>query len=57
MIEAFVALLLTCFVAGPVMWESLPTCDMTRPIVKRCREVRGQWSGEVDGRIHEGGTR
>ena len=36
-----------------VFWENLPTCDMTKPITVRCREVRGQWGGTVDGRIHE----
>jgi hypothetical protein len=37
-------------VSAPAMWENLPTCDMTRPIERRCREVAGQWGG-VDGRL------
>lgn len=45
------------FSTGPVMWENLPTCHLEDPAVKppvKCREVRGQWGGTVDGRIHPG---
>jgi hypothetical protein len=54
----FPVLALGAMVSAPWMPENLSTCDMTQqPIVKRCREVRGQWGGLVDGRIHEGRTR
>jgi hypothetical protein len=53
MIEMFIALLFGAFVSGPFMWENLPTCDMTKPITAKCREVRGQWGGTVDGRVHQ----
>lgn len=52
MIEMFIALMIGAFASGPGMWENLPTCDFRAPITTRCREVRGQWGGTVDGRIH-----
>lgn len=52
LIELFIALLIGAFATGPVMWENLPTCDMRKPIERKCREVRGQWGGRVDGAIH-----
>ena len=51
MIFGLFLLLFGAMISAPVMWENLPTCDYREPIVKRCREVRGQWGGTVDGRI------
>lgn len=51
MLELLLVMLFGAFVSGPVMWENLPTCDFREPIKARCREVRGQWGGAVDGRI------
>lgn len=48
-----ISLIFGSLVTGPGMWENLPTCNMDAPIVERCREVRGQWGGTVDGRIHD----
>jgi hypothetical protein len=52
MIELLLALMIGAFVSGPFIWENLPTCDMRKPIERKCREVRGQWGGTVDGAIH-----
>ena len=48
-------LFLACFLTGPGFYENLPTCDFRAPLVERCREVRGQWGGEVGGRVREPG--
>ena len=52
-LDLLLAFFVACFATGPVLWENLPTCDMNAPIHERCREVRHQWGGTVDGRIHD----
>lgn len=52
-VDLLLAFFVACFATAPVLWENLPTCDMRAPITERCREVRHQWGGLVDARIHD----